>query len=145
MILLQDLRVQLQGKEILHGIDLQIERNKKTVLIGHSGSGKTTLLHTLAGFYPLSGGGIQPPIDPKDTGLLIQNFKLFPWYSVEKNILLAMHALEISTQERKPKFGPLPTIWVLGICSIAIQSESPAGKCSELPLPRCLQKIPSCC
>ena len=38
-------------KEVLHNIDLKIEKGKKLALVGPSGGGKTTLCHLLPGFY----------------------------------------------------------------------------------------------
>ena len=35
--------------EVLHGIDLQIQRGEKVFLCGPSGAGKTTLMYILAG------------------------------------------------------------------------------------------------
>ena len=55
VIELEQLRVTLAGREILHGLDLQISGHA-TGLLGPNGAGKTTLLHTLLGFYPIGSG-----------------------------------------------------------------------------------------
>lgn len=41
-------------KEILHDIDLRVEKGQKLALVGPSGGGKTTLCHLLPNFYRLS-------------------------------------------------------------------------------------------
>lgn len=41
------LRVAFAGREVLHGVDLDIPARAATVLVGRSGSGKTTLLRAL--------------------------------------------------------------------------------------------------
>ena len=38
-----------EGKEVLAGVDLSIEKGKKYLIVGESGSGKTTLVNILAG------------------------------------------------------------------------------------------------
>jgi Fe-S cluster assembly ATP-binding protein len=45
----RDLRVAVEGKEILKGIDLRVERGRVHALMGPNGSGKSTLAFTLAG------------------------------------------------------------------------------------------------
>ncbi|MGL4878762.1 ATP-binding cassette domain-containing protein, partial [Paraclostridium dentum] len=59
----------IYGKEdnkvyALNGIDLEIEPNKFTAIIGPSGSGKSTLLHCMAGLdKPTSGNVYLDDID----------------------------------------------------------------------------------
>jgi len=60
MLELRDLCVQVNGKEILHDINLTVERGETHVLFGPNGSGKTTLLMTIMGFpkYTVTKGSI---------------------------------------------------------------------------------------
>ena len=46
----KDLHVEVAGKTILSGVDLQIKYGENHVLFGPNGSGKTTLINTLMGF-----------------------------------------------------------------------------------------------
>jgi phospholipid/cholesterol/gamma-HCH transport system ATP-binding protein len=56
MISLRNLRVSYGGREILHGINFDVERGETMVILGGSGSGKSTLLRTLVGLeHPSSG------------------------------------------------------------------------------------------
>ena len=56
MISLRNLRVSYTGREILHGINFDVQRGETLVILGGSGSGKSTLLRTLVGLeQPTSG------------------------------------------------------------------------------------------
>jgi phospholipid/cholesterol/gamma-HCH transport system ATP-binding protein len=56
MISLRNLRVSYGGREILHGINFDVQRGETLVILGGSGSGKSTLLRTLVGLEkPTSG------------------------------------------------------------------------------------------
>jgi ATPase subunit of ABC transporter with duplicated ATPase domains len=46
--------------EVLHGIDLEVERASRTVVLGLNGAGKTTLLRILAGLERPDGGTVEP-------------------------------------------------------------------------------------
>ncbi|MGM9646363.1 MAG: ABC transporter ATP-binding protein [Eubacteriales bacterium] len=67
------------SKEILHHINLKIEKGKKLALVGPSGGGKTTLCHLLPNFYKLGDNGGSIFIDGK-------NIKDLTLESVRKNI-----------------------------------------------------------
>ncbi len=53
-------------KEVLHNVNMKIEKGKKLALVGPSGGGKTTICHLLPGFYKLDDDGGQILIDGKD-------------------------------------------------------------------------------
>jgi len=50
MLDIEDLHVEIGGKEVLHDINLRIGEGETHVLMGPNGSGKSTLLMTLMGF-----------------------------------------------------------------------------------------------
>ncbi len=52
----QDVAVELGGREVLHDIRLEVERGELVALLGPNGAGKTTLLRTILGLLrPLRG------------------------------------------------------------------------------------------
>ena len=53
-------------KEVLHNINLRIEKGRKLALVGPSGGGKTTLCHLLPNFYKLGPDNGTIMIDGKD-------------------------------------------------------------------------------
>lgn len=59
LLRLQDLRVAYDGREVLHGLDLQVAPGEMVGLLGPNGSGKSTLLRVLAGLLTPSAGNIQ--------------------------------------------------------------------------------------
>ncbi len=74
--------------------------------VGPSGCGKTTILNTMAGFMrPTKGvvrledGLITGP--SPDRGVVFQEYGLFPWLTVRKNIEFGLRARGISREERK--------------------------------------------
>lgn len=67
------------SKEVLHNVDLRLEKGKKLALVGPSGGGKTTLCHLLPNFYPLAEGDGEILIDG-------QNIKGLTMESVRRNI-----------------------------------------------------------
>ncbi|NUM89011.1 MAG: Fe-S cluster assembly ATPase SufC [Bdellovibrionales bacterium] len=46
---IQDLHVEVEGKEVLHGVNLQIRAGEVHAIMGKNGSGKTTLSNTIMG------------------------------------------------------------------------------------------------
>ena len=52
------LRVELGGRDVLHGVTLALHRGDVVALLGRNGSGKTTLLRALAGLLTANAGSV---------------------------------------------------------------------------------------
>ncbi len=101
--------------EVLKGIDFEIAKGEKIVVIGASGSGKSTLLRCLNLLEIPSGGEIyldgEMINDNKNNinafrqkmGMVFQNFNLFPHLTVIQNIMLAPVQLKLETKEEAEK------------------------------------------
>jgi iron(III) transport system ATP-binding protein len=88
-------------------VTLAIEEGDFFTLLGPSGCGKTTLLRTIAGFYTPDEGEIrfgerrvnEVPPHRRETGMVFQNYALFPHLSVFDNIAYGLRARKVSRRE----------------------------------------------
>ena len=101
-VALRDLRKSYGPLRVLDGVSLSIARGEVFVVCGPSGCGKSTLLRCINGLEEIESGTIEVGgivVDPRDaealrkvrraTGLVFQNFNLFPHMTVIDNIVIA--------------------------------------------------------
>ena len=89
----------------IEGLDLQVREGEIVCLLGPSGCGKTTVLRMIAGLEPVSGGSIHVGDRPvtgagSDRGMVFQEFALFPWRTVRKNIEFGLEIRQTPIEER---------------------------------------------
>ena len=77
--------------KVVEDVSFNIAEGEFVSLIGPSGCGKTTMLQMLAGFVTpdtgsitLDGAAIKGP--GSDRGVIFQEYGVFPWLTVQKNI-----------------------------------------------------------
>ncbi len=92
---------------VLHDVNLKVEKGEFVAVVGYSGAGKTTLISLLAGLIESDSGGVlfhnkelDQPTD--EIGVVFQSYSLMPWLSVEENIALAVNAV-CANQTRKAR------------------------------------------
>ncbi|CEK38146.1 ABC transporter ATP-binding protein [Paraclostridium sordellii] len=105
-----------KGESKVHaidGINIEIEPNKFTAIIGPSGSGKSTLLHCMAGLDKPSSGNIYlddidiynmgddklSKLRREEFGFIFQSYNLIPVISVYDNIVLPV-AIDKKKEDR---------------------------------------------
>jgi multiple sugar transport system ATP-binding protein len=86
--------------EALRSIDLELESDQLLVVLGPTGAGKTTLLRTIAGLEVPEEGTVEmggqevthwPPAE-RDVAFVLQNFSLYPDWSVRSNLEFPLKA-----------------------------------------------------
>ena len=79
----------------LNGVNLDIYENEFICVVGPSGCGKSTLLNIIAGLTDATSGtvycnGKAVSGTGTDRGVVFQQYALFPWLTVKKNVLFAL-------------------------------------------------------
>ncbi|MEC0370159.1 ABC transporter ATP-binding protein [Paenibacillus chibensis] len=92
----------------LNDANLDIMPNEFISVVGPSGCGKTTLLNIIAGLEQATSGKVE--VDGKivtgpgkDRGVVFQQYALFPWKTVIKNIEFGLKLRGYSKAERREK------------------------------------------
>ena len=90
------------GRQVVHGLSLNLQRGSIGCLLGPSGCGKTTVLRAVAGFEPLLAGeirlngvcvssvGRQLPPEQRRVGMVFQDHALFPHLTVAANVAFGL-------------------------------------------------------
>ena len=106
LVTIENLNIELSGKNILTDINLIIEKGEMTFLIGKTGSGKTTLIKSLYGDISIKNSkkfeivdfnlrdikDYQIPFLRRKIGIVFQDFKLLEDRSVFKNLEFVLKA-----------------------------------------------------
>jgi len=99
-----------EGKETIavENLSLNIKEGELISFVGPSGCGKTTILRLIAGLEELTYGEIRVGdkvcTEPgPDRGMVFQEFALFPWRSVRKNIEFGLEIAGVPKKERHEK------------------------------------------
>jgi len=118
IIQLQNLKKRFGDNEVLHGIDLSVNKSEVVVLMGPSGSGKSTLLRCLTFLEEPTDGMIRigkqtlkagEKLDRKrkseirelrkSTGFVFQQFNLFPHKTAIENVMEGPLVVKGATKE----------------------------------------------
>lgn len=88
----------------LNGVNFDIKKNEFICVIGPSGCGKSTLLNIIAGLLEPTAGQILVDGKPiqgtgTDRGVVFQQYALFPWLTVKKNVEFGLKLKGLSKDE----------------------------------------------
>ena len=92
--------------EAVSDVTIDIKPGEFVSILGPSGCGKSTLLNVVAGFVELSGGSVR--VDGKEVngpgverGMVFQQYSLFPWLTVRKNVEFGLKMQGRDSHERE--------------------------------------------
>ncbi len=93
---------------VLKDINIEVQPREVLVLLGMSGCGKSTILKAVAGLISTDSGKIlldgKPVTSPNsEIGIVFQNYTVFPWMTVLKNIELGLSHSHIKNEERNAR------------------------------------------
>lgn len=94
----------------LSDVNLEIEQGSFVSFIGPSGCGKTTLLRAIADLETATNGSISVNgVSPHEArmnrayGYVFQAAALYPWRTVERNVMLPLEVMGLSKDEQKER------------------------------------------
>jgi lipoprotein-releasing system ATP-binding protein len=103
--------------EVLHGVDLSVERGEMLAIVGASGVGKSTLLHLLGGLDAVDAGTVQigdasiagmgdearVAFRNRHVGFVFQFHHLLPEFSALENIEMPLFIAGVAAEERRAR------------------------------------------
>ena len=90
----------------LEEVNLDVEKNEFICVVGPSGCGKTTLMNIIAGLNPPSTGTVKVRGElvtgpGKGKGVVFQQYALYPWMTVEKNVEFGLRMKGVEKEKRR--------------------------------------------
>lgn len=147
MIEISNLHVSYGSEKAVDNINLRVERNKTCAIIGPSGCGKTTLLYAMAGLISPNEGSIGINGEKlsgirRSTGIILQDYGLFPWKSVWNNVALGLLVRGETKEKTNEVVGGI--LEVLGISDLSSKfpSELSGGQKQRVAIGRTLAMKP---
>lgn len=143
--------------EILHGIDLKVNRGEFVSIVGSSGSGKTTMMNIIGildrpteGEYMLDGVDVAHAKDRdlsmirnKKIGFVFQTYNLISRTSALKNVELPMLYAGIGKKERTERAKELLNMVGMGERMLHTPDELSGGQKQRVAIARAMANEPS--
>jgi branched-chain amino acid transport system ATP-binding protein len=102
LLQIRNLRTGYGAVEAIHGIDLDVEKNSVTAILGSNGAGKTSIINALSGMLRWTGEVLfdGKPLSPRPDRVVRAGIiqvpegrRIFPGLTVEENLRLGAYSL----------------------------------------------------
>ncbi|MBC7005343.1 spermidine/putrescine ABC transporter ATP-binding protein PotA [Photobacterium sp. BZF1] len=111
VIQLKGLSKSFDGKQIITGLDLNVNDGEFLTILGPSGCGKTTVLRLIAGFENADAGQIviagkdvtAIPAEQRNVNTVFQSYALFPHMTVFENVAFGLRMQKVAESEIEPR------------------------------------------
>ncbi|MDX1301783.1 spermidine/putrescine ABC transporter ATP-binding protein PotA [Photobacterium sp.] len=111
VIQLNGLSKSFDGKQIIAGLDLNVNDGEFLTILGPSGCGKTTVLRLIAGFENADDGQViiankdvtEIPAEQRHVNTVFQSYALFPHMTVFENVAFGLRMLKVAELEIEPR------------------------------------------
>ena len=153
-IALQNVSKMFEGVKALDSISFEVNSGECFFLLGPSGCGKTTALRIIAGFCKPDAGTVHFDSRPvndlaphlRNTGMVFQNYALWPHLTVEENIAfgLTVPAHQAPKEERVKRIREIIALLHLEGTGKRMPGELSGGQQQRVALARALVVKPAC-
>ncbi|MDL5361593.1 ABC transporter ATP-binding protein [Halalkalicoccus sp. NIPERK01] len=134
--------------QALDDVSFAVESGEFVCIVGPSGCGKSTLFRIVAGLEEASAGivtldGERVREPTTDMGIVFQEYHLFPWRTVEKNVAFGLEQQGVSDPERERRVGELIDLVGLSGFEEAYPSDLSGGMKQRVAIARALAVDPA--
>lgn len=136
--------------DVLHDINLEIDRGEFIVFVGPSGCGKSTLLRMIAGLEKITDGTLEiggqrmndiPPA-MRGIAMVFQSYALYPHMSVFENMAFSMRLTKTSKQDIDAQVRRAADILQLGPYLDRLPKELSGGQRQRVAIGRAIVRNP---
>jgi NitT/TauT family transport system ATP-binding protein len=131
----------------LEGVDMHVDDGELVCLLGVSGCGKSTLLSIIGGLDTATRGEVRLDGDTvvgpgADRGMVFQEYSLYPWLSVARNIEFGLEIARWPKARRRERVEELLGIMGLAEFAGALPRELSGGMRQRVAIARALAPEP---
>jgi putative spermidine/putrescine transport system ATP-binding protein len=146
VLTIRDLRKTFGPTVAVDSLSLDVAKRELVCLLGPSGCGKTTTLRMVAGFIEPTDGAIaiqgndvtHVPAHKRDTGMVFQNYALFPHMTVAENVEFGLRNLGVPKAERTERVKAMLDTVELGALAARFPRQLSGGQQQRVAAARAL-------